>query len=127
MEEERRLFYVAVTRARRQLFLTYPMTAGYETLMFNQPSTFLEEVSPRLFERVELRESRSSVTHSPSQTPRTGGWSWDEGDGWQEPTIRIDAGSSAHKPKAGTVVWKSNEPTPPKKKPGSFLREVGDL
>lgn len=114
MEEERRLFYVAVTRARRQLFLTYPMTAGYETLMFNQPSTFLEEVSPRLFERVELRESRSTITHAPSQTPRTGGWSWDEGDGWQEPTIRLDSGSSARKPKAG-------------KKPGSFLREVEDL
>ena len=32
LEEERRLFYVAATRARRQLFLTYPITSGYETM-----------------------------------------------------------------------------------------------
>lgn len=62
LEEERRLFYVAVTRARHQLFLTYPVTLGYDTLTFNQPSTFIDEVSPRLFDRVEIREPQSTST-----------------------------------------------------------------
>ncbi|MDP3793489.1 MAG: ATP-dependent helicase, partial [Candidatus Uhrbacteria bacterium] len=62
LEEERRLFYVAVTRARHQLFLTYPVTLGYDTLTFNQPSTFIDEVSPRLFNRMEMREPQSTST-----------------------------------------------------------------
>jgi len=44
-EEERRLFYVAVTRARDELYLTYPrirMTSG-QTDMWQQPSRFLNE------------------------------------------------------------------------------------
>jgi DNA helicase-2/ATP-dependent DNA helicase PcrA len=44
-EEERRLFYVAVTRARDELYLTYPrirMTSN-QTDMWQQPSRFLNE------------------------------------------------------------------------------------
>jgi len=46
VEEERRLFYVAVTRARDQLYLTYPLlrvSAGYGA-MNQQPSRFLGEI-----------------------------------------------------------------------------------
>ncbi|MBM3204552.1 ATP-dependent helicase [Candidatus Uhrbacteria bacterium] len=82
MEEERRLFYVAITRAQHRLFLTYPMTMGYDTLMFNQPSTFIDEVSPRLFERIELRESWKN------QDPRTRNQAEDEG--WEEPSIQLE-------------------------------------
>lgn len=52
IQEERRLFYVAVTRARKQLFLTHAMTGlgdGYQALM---PSMFLQELSPGLVEEV---------------------------------------------------------------------------
>ena len=47
-EEERRLFYVAVTRAKDQLYLSYPVldysrSAGVQTLC---PSRFLSEISP---------------------------------------------------------------------------------
>ncbi len=37
IEEERRLFYVATTRAKKQLFLTYPIVSGYETMEIRQP------------------------------------------------------------------------------------------
>ncbi len=44
--EERRLFYVAVTRAKRQLYLTYPLSSfnyrGYQSL---QPSEFITELN----------------------------------------------------------------------------------
>src|SRR5437762_6843642 len=46
LEEERRLFYVAVTRARDELYLTYPhmrLNAGYGDI-FQRRSRFLEEV-----------------------------------------------------------------------------------
>jgi len=49
-EEERRLFYVAVTRARRYLYLTYPLAMfrydGYQAL---KPSPFLADIDSNLF------------------------------------------------------------------------------
>ncbi|MBI3317557.1 MAG: ATP-dependent helicase [Candidatus Omnitrophica bacterium] len=52
LEEERRLFYVAVTRTKRELYLTYPMTrSSYprgEILM--RPSLFLQELPEDLCE-----------------------------------------------------------------------------
>jgi len=52
IEEERRLFYVAVTRAKDELYLTYPLmklNAGYGE-MFQRPSRFLGEVPAGLVE-----------------------------------------------------------------------------
>jgi DNA helicase-2/ATP-dependent DNA helicase PcrA len=94
MEEERRLFYVAVTRARRHLVLSYPMTMGYDALAFNQMSTFLEEVPPRLFDRIELIDStgRPGFANRPKRP-----WEWGASDDgsqvapWQdEPVIDRD-------------------------------------
>ncbi len=46
LEEERRLFYVAVTRAEDQLFLTYPLWWGgsWSGIGTQEPSRFLEEL-----------------------------------------------------------------------------------
>jgi DNA helicase-2/ATP-dependent DNA helicase PcrA len=52
LEEERRLFYVAVTRARDELYLTYPhmrLNAGYGD-MIQRPSRFLKEIPSQLVE-----------------------------------------------------------------------------
>lgn len=53
--EERRLFYVAVTRAIEQLYLCHPATrtSGPETLLLS-PSRFLTELPPNLYERWAL-------------------------------------------------------------------------
>ena len=56
-EEERRLFYVALTRARSQLYLTYPLlrvTAGSDELK-QKPSRFLSEIPRDLVEEWHLR------------------------------------------------------------------------
>ena len=99
MEEERRLFYVAVTRARRHLILSYPMTMGYESLAFNQMSAFVEEVPPRLFDRVELIDSTNRPAFAQQRPKRP--WEWGADDGsqtgsWEEPFV--DGETSAPRP-----------------------------
>lgn len=48
MEEERRLFYVAVTRAKRFCYLTYAKTRfRYGNMEFPEPSQFLHEIDQR--------------------------------------------------------------------------------
>jgi DNA helicase-2/ATP-dependent DNA helicase PcrA len=45
LEEERRLFYVAITRAERKLFLTYASTRyKFGSLQYCEPSRFLTEI-----------------------------------------------------------------------------------
>ncbi len=51
-EEERRLFYVALTRARKQLLLSYAMTRTiYGEQKFNMPSDFLVDIPEEIIER----------------------------------------------------------------------------
>jgi DNA helicase-2/ATP-dependent DNA helicase PcrA len=51
-EEERRLFYVALTRARKQLHLSYAMTRTiYGEQTFNMPSEFLEDIPEEIINR----------------------------------------------------------------------------
>lgn len=57
LEEERRLFYVATTRAKHRLVYTYPLTIGYDTLLLQQPSLFLQELSEDLCEQVRLKSN----------------------------------------------------------------------
>jgi len=57
-EEERRLFYVAITRARDELYLSYPLiraTQGYGGDAMQLPSRFLKEIPPELIEEWNLR------------------------------------------------------------------------
>ncbi|MBI4257015.1 ATP-dependent helicase [Candidatus Uhrbacteria bacterium] len=63
LEEERRLFYVATTRARKELYFTYPIMSGYDTLMLSQPSMFLQELPDGLLEEVKLKAAISRPVH----------------------------------------------------------------
>jgi DNA helicase-2/ATP-dependent DNA helicase PcrA len=57
-EEERRLFYVAVTRAKDELYLSYPImrpSAVYTGEVFQQASRFLKELPRELVEEWNLR------------------------------------------------------------------------
>jgi DNA helicase-2/ATP-dependent DNA helicase PcrA len=62
-EEERRLWYVALTRARDQLYLTYPlMSTDYNRqTVVQRPSRFITEVPPELYEIWSLEEETSAL------------------------------------------------------------------
>jgi DNA helicase-2/ATP-dependent DNA helicase PcrA len=120
MAEERRLFYVAATRARQHLYFTYPITSGYENVEIRQPSQFIKEIPKDAVEEVRLRAAlpawsspsygngggyQGSYGRKPS-SPRTS-----YSDGFEEPTIVLDnSGDRVSKPM-----------------PGSFLRDIDDL
>jgi len=56
VEEERRLMYVATTRARDNLYLTYPITMYDRQLgiVMSRPSRFISDVTPAVLQRVTL-------------------------------------------------------------------------
>ncbi len=59
LEEERRLFYVAITRARDEVYLTYPqmrLSGGYGDV-FQRPSRFLQEIPNDLVEDWHVRKT----------------------------------------------------------------------
>lgn len=62
LEEERRLFYVAVTRAKRHLYLTYPINVYDKStgLVLSKPSRFLDDVAAGLLDTWALIEEGDS-------------------------------------------------------------------
>ncbi len=60
LEEERRLFYVSITRARDELYLTFPhmrLSGGYGDV-FQRPSRFLKEIPNRLVEDWQVQRAK---------------------------------------------------------------------
>ncbi|MEX0934745.1 MAG: UvrD-helicase domain-containing protein [Candidatus Paceibacterota bacterium] len=56
-EEERRLFYVALTRARKRVFLTYAqMRTIFGNRTYNIPSQFIDDINDELIEGSEENE-----------------------------------------------------------------------
>ncbi|MHA1112318.1 MAG: ATP-dependent helicase [Promethearchaeota archaeon] len=66
LEEERRLFYVAVTRAKKYLYLSQPIyvrQTGYQ--LIPEGSKFLEEIAEEdVFEEAELEEPKDEIMDS---------------------------------------------------------------
>lgn len=68
LEEERRLFYVALTRARRRVMLTYAETRyKFGSLQFAEPSRFLDEI-PEKFLHTTKKASAGTGSFSRSET-----------------------------------------------------------
>ncbi len=85
LEEERRLCYVGITRAKRELYLTYArMRSLYGGRDWNLPSRFLDEIPDELTDRQE-QESRR---------PRAFATRWDSGEPASRPEPKPGASFS---------------------------------
>lgn len=101
LEEERRLFYVAVTRAEKRLTMTYA-TSRYRWGSLNncEPSRFLDELDPRYLD-LDMKPMPAP--------PSMGGGGFDrERSGWKQDTF------TKPKPKARVtaILPKAHKPTP---------------
>ncbi|MFZ5804777.1 MAG: ATP-dependent helicase [Acidobacteriota bacterium] len=63
VEEERRLFYVACTRAKDELYLCYPLVARdrYRVDIITEPSRFLQELPEELYQRVLVEAPQENL------------------------------------------------------------------
>ena len=102
LEEERRLFYVAVTRAKQNLFLTYANTRyRFGQLQQNDPSRFIEEMPESMVDR--------SYAGGSARNNATSGWQ--QGSAFQ----RMQGGFGGSFDDAGKAEKKYG--APPAKKP----------
>ncbi len=85
LEEERRLFYVAITRAKSRLWLTYANTRyRFGSLVQNEPSRFLDELPQDLLDKSFAgggTKNQSSNWSRSSAFDRLKGNSWGEESG----------------------------------------------
>lgn len=124
LEEERRLFYVAVTRAQHHLTITYPETIGYEHAEFKTPSLFIEELPKEVYE--DRTQSFGDALVQSASRWGGGGYGGNSRGSWgqskpsqtawnEEPTIVLDEmGEEKPQPKKQSPVMQ-------------FLRDLDDL
>jgi ATP-dependent DNA helicase UvrD/PcrA len=76
LEEERRLCYVGMTRAMRDLYLTFARRrAVFGAASYGLPSRFLSEIPPDLTDREGTLQAIGAVAASQSPRPRAMSWS----------------------------------------------------
>ena len=64
LEEERRLMYVAITRARKNLYLTLAQSRmTYGQIMYNMPSRFLDEIPDELIKKINAPKKEILFSH----------------------------------------------------------------
>ncbi len=76
LEEERRLCYVGITRAMRDLYLTFARRrAVFGAQSYGLPSRFLSEIPPDLTDREGTLQSIGAVAAQQATRPRAMSWS----------------------------------------------------
>jgi DNA helicase-2/ATP-dependent DNA helicase PcrA len=104
LEEERRLAYVGITRAERNLYLTSALTRTvFGARSFGAPSRFIAEIPAHLTDRDSqpARSARSRMTswnRGGSVSGGGGGSSWAPGGGYGRDVVDLDADDDVNAP-----------------------------
>jgi DNA helicase II / ATP-dependent DNA helicase PcrA len=94
LEEERRLFYVATTRAMEKLFLSYALTRyRYGRLLNCEPSRFLEEIDPTYIKVNKKLGSQAPTGNSFQEREGKNGFV-----GLKKPAVRSGTTAKLHTP-----------------------------
>jgi superfamily I DNA/RNA helicase len=103
LEEERRLCYVGITRAQRDLYVTWAWTRGvFGTRTYGIPSRFIGEIPQELTDRDE--DARRGV----GPRPRATSWASEIGSG--PPPVAFSLGDDVAHPSFGDGVVTGLEP-----------------
>jgi len=111
LEEERRLCYVGITRAQRDLYLTYARTRNvFGARSFGAPSRFISEIPAELTDREQQQPRGLAGIRARATTWSRGS---DAGESWEAqpppaPTFRL--GEDVSHPKFGEGVVTGLEP-----------------
>ena len=107
LEEERRLFYVAITRAEKKLTITYA-TSRYRwgTLTSCEPSRFINEINPSYLELEVVKPAKSSFGENSFDSERK---SWSQ---QREFTPKPTTSTTTIRPKTTSILPKAHVPTP---------------
>ncbi|MBQ9193678.1 MAG: UvrD-helicase domain-containing protein [Bacteroidales bacterium] len=120
LEEERRLFYVAITRAKKAVTLTFAQTrmrnGKHES---NAPSRFLREIAPQYIQNPLRREDFVTASEPEDEHPgfRFGRF----GGGREIPSRPAVARNDGGKPWPNTREAVLNRPLPPKVPDAEFI------
>ncbi len=112
MEEERRLCYVGITRAKEQLVCSYAMKRWtYGTSSYATRSRFLADISPDL---LSLQRPMAEMSYGQSSKNRQKSWDFDDEN--QDPEYDIHDPAAPHRA-AFAKQFGSNQPKPRPAKP----------
>jgi len=106
LEEERRLFYVAVTRAERRLHISYATSRfKFGTLISCEPSRFLDEIDARYLE-LDFTAKPAPSANNPFFDDERNSWNKRSGDVFSKPK------PAAAPVKTTSILAKAHVPTP---------------
>lgn len=108
LEEERRLFYVAITRAEKKLTITYA-TSRYRwgNLTSCEPSRFINEINPSYLELEIPKAAKNNLGINSFDTARK---TWTQLR--ETPKTTFSSVAASIKPKTTTMLPKAHVPTP---------------
>jgi DNA helicase-2/ATP-dependent DNA helicase PcrA len=111
LEEERRLCYVGITRAQRDLYLTYARTRNvFGARSFGAPSRFIGEIPAALTDREQQQPRGLAGIRARATSWSAGGDSYGSWDAQPTPSPTFRLGEDVSHPKFGDGVVTGLEP-----------------
>jgi len=108
LEEERRLFYVVVTRAKQRLWVTYANTRyRFGQLVQNEPSRFIEEIPEQYMDRSFAGGGSKNQT----QSKWSGGAAFNRMKGWGNDSSYSDVREAEKRYGPATTKKESSTPS----------------